>query len=84
MSNAMQTGYLFKLAENIFGILTYQPQTQILCRVTESSSAESACHELAREFAGEFTVADTDQAAWGRAFFRAHGAPVLTRYQGAQ
>lgn len=78
----MQTGFIFKLAEHIFGILTYQPQTQILCRVTSANTAQNVCHELGREFAGEFLVADADQAAYGKTLFRASGAPVLTQFQG--
>lgn len=85
MNDAMQMGCVFKLAGFVYGILTYQPHTQLLCRVTESNSVQGACHELAREFAGEFSAADADQAAWGRAVFHSHGtAMVLTQLQGAQ
>ncbi len=85
MNNAMQTGYVFKLAGCVYGILTYQPHTQLLCRVTESDSVRGACHELARGFAGEFSAADADQAAWGRAVFHSHGtALVLTQLQGGE
>lgn len=85
MSNTMQAGYVFKLAGFVYGILTYQPHTQLLCRVTESDNPQDVCHELARAFAGEFYVADADQAEWGRAVFHSHGtALVLTQLQEAQ
>ncbi len=78
----MQAGFIFKIAENIFGILTYQPQTQVLCRVTHANNVEDVCGELAQEFAGHFTAADGDQKAWAECFFRTQGAVVLTRFQG--
>lgn len=85
MNNNMQAGYIFKLANHIFGILTYRPETQLLCRVTEADTAQGACDELAQEFAGYFFLADTDQTAWGKTILRAGGATtVLTRYYGAQ
>lgn len=80
----MQHGYVFRLAGDLFGILTYKPQTQVLCRFTKASSVQGACDELAREFAGHFFPADTDQAEWGRAITKAQDTLLLTAFQGGE
>lgn len=74
----MQTGYLFKLAENFYGILTYKPETQVLARFTESNTLADVAVELSREFAGHFVPADTDQIAWGRTLMKANNILLLT------
>jgi len=73
----MQTGYVFKLAERIFGILTYSPETRVLCRVIETDSIPAACEELGRNFAGEFRPANMDETAWGKTIVDVRSAAEL-------
>ena len=73
----MTTGYVFKLADRIYGILTYSPETRVFCRVIETDSIPAACEELGRNFAGRFVPANSDETAWGRAIVNTQPAEVL-------
>jgi hypothetical protein len=62
----MDKGYVFKLAPGIFGILTYRPTTETLCRIIDTENVYVACAMLAQEFSGTFVPADSDQVAWAK------------------
>jgi hypothetical protein len=73
----MQTGHVFKLAPSIFGIITYAPETRVLCRCIDTDSESEACAILARSFAGRFIVADADTRAWGKTIGRHDGSYLV-------
>lgn len=62
----MQTGHVYKILPQIFGVVSYFPETRVFVRILDRDMGEhDACDALAREFAGRFVVADTDTRKWG-------------------
>lgn len=75
----MQRGYVFVIADNMFGVLTYRPDTRVLLRVIEGvTSIAVACRELALNFAGEFVPATIDQTKWGHILISTRDTQLLT------
>ena len=75
MQNKMQRGHVYKIMDSVFAIVSYYPETRTYCRVfaDDVSSEFEACDRLAREFAGEFVVADSDTRKWGEQIVKRHG-----------
>jgi len=74
----MEYGYVYKMADNMFGILTYLDKPTVLCRITKANTVSGAVQELTRQFAGNFGVADPNQERWAKVIQAVDHSLLLT------
>jgi len=70
-------GNVFRIVPGFFGIVRYYPETHVEIYQTETENIFSVCDELKAKHGGEYVVADTDTAAWGKLVYREQGSAVL-------
>lgn len=66
MQTTLARGHVYKITDNVYGVVSFYPKTEVFVRVLADNVSETeACEILSREFAGAFVVADSDTRKWG-------------------
>ena len=72
----MQTGYVFTIAPNLFGIFLFA-EPFLMCRFDDADDAAEACLAFGMKFAGNFKPANAAQEKVARGMMKRKDTLVL-------